>query len=149
MTTREELQRDGAAMRARLFGAEPSDAASAIVPGIDDLAAEVTFGAVWSRPGLALPDRMIATLAALCAVQGSTICTAMSGRRSISGSTQPPLSRFWCSAASTPSAPAPAASSNPAATRAGAPAPATACRPAEPAETCRCYNRVWLPPPAR
>jgi alkylhydroperoxidase/carboxymuconolactone decarboxylase family protein YurZ len=69
MTTREELQRDGAAMRARRFGAEPSDAAGATVPGIDDLVAEVTFGAVWSRPGLALPDRMIATLAALCAVQ--------------------------------------------------------------------------------
>ena len=69
MTTREELQRDGAAMRARLFGAEPSDAAGAIAPGIDDLVAEVTFGAVWSRPGLALPDRMVATLAALCAVQ--------------------------------------------------------------------------------
>jgi 4-carboxymuconolactone decarboxylase len=30
---------------------------------------EVTYGAVWARPGLALPDRMICTLAALAAVQ--------------------------------------------------------------------------------
>jgi 4-carboxymuconolactone decarboxylase len=69
MTTREELQRDGAAMRARLFGAELPDPSSATVAEIDDLVAEVTFGAVWSRPGLAVPDRMVATLAALCAVQ--------------------------------------------------------------------------------
>ena len=69
MTTREDLRRDGAEMRARLFGAELPDPAGAIVPDLDDLVAEVTFGAVWSRPGLALPDRMIATLAALCAVQ--------------------------------------------------------------------------------
>lgn len=69
MTTREDLRRDGAEMRARLFGAELPDPASSIAPELDDLVAEVTFGAVWSRPGLALPDRMIATLAALCAVQ--------------------------------------------------------------------------------
>ncbi len=35
-------------------------------PGLVD---ELTFGAVWSRPALALPDRMIATLAALCSVK--------------------------------------------------------------------------------
>jgi 4-carboxymuconolactone decarboxylase len=68
MTTREEMRRDGAAMRARLFGAEPPPDAES-VPAVADLVGEVTFGAVWSRPGLAVADRMIATLAALCSVQ--------------------------------------------------------------------------------
>jgi 4-carboxymuconolactone decarboxylase len=68
MTTREDLRRDGATMRARLFGAEPPPD-SEPAAGVADLVDEVTFGAVWSRPGLAVPDRMIATLAALCAVQ--------------------------------------------------------------------------------
>src|SRR5688500_16074082 len=68
MTTREDLRRDGAAMRARLFGAEPPPDTEPAA-GVADLVDEVTFGAVWSRPGLAPPDRMIATLAALCAVQ--------------------------------------------------------------------------------
>lgn len=70
MTTREEWRRDGAAIRARLFRAEPPQPPAAeTVPGLADLVDELTFGAVWSRPGLAVPDRMIATLAALCAVQ--------------------------------------------------------------------------------
>lgn len=85
MTTRDELRRaelrhNGAALRARLFGpALPQPAPSqptasersggGTIPGIGDLVDELTFGAVWSRPGLSLPDRMIATLAALCAVQ--------------------------------------------------------------------------------
>jgi 4-carboxymuconolactone decarboxylase len=68
MTTREELRRDAGAMRARLFGAEPPPD-SEPAAGVADLVDEVTFGAVWSRPGLGLSDRMIATLAALCAVQ--------------------------------------------------------------------------------
>ena len=76
MTTRDELRRNGAMLRARLFGADPSqrDGAAPIPasPGVADLIEEVTFGAVWSRPGLALPDRMIATLAALCSVQRLT-----------------------------------------------------------------------------
>ena len=36
---------------------------------IAELRAELAFGVVWNRPGLALPDRMIAALAALCSVQ--------------------------------------------------------------------------------
>src|SRR3954453_3811957 len=70
MTTRDELRRNGAALQARLFGtaALQRDSFGAI-PGIADLVDELTFGAVWGRPGLTLPDRMIATLAALCAVQ--------------------------------------------------------------------------------
>jgi 4-carboxymuconolactone decarboxylase len=66
MTTREDLRRDGAALRDRLFG--PA-ADTHFVPNYADLRVELAFGVVWSRPGLALPDRMIATLAALCSVQ--------------------------------------------------------------------------------
>jgi 4-carboxymuconolactone decarboxylase len=66
MPSREELRRDGTALRQRLFG---SGALTHFVPGYADLRAELAFGAVWNRPGLALPDRMIAALAALCSVQ--------------------------------------------------------------------------------
>jgi 4-carboxymuconolactone decarboxylase len=66
MTTREELRRDGVALRQRLFG---PGALTHFVPNYADLRAELAFGAVWNRPGLALPDRMIAALAALCSVQ--------------------------------------------------------------------------------
>src|SRR4051794_12204639 len=75
MTTRAELHRaelrqNGAALRARLFGTiDAQREGGGPIPGVADLVEELTFGAVWSRPGLALPDRMIATLAALCAVQ--------------------------------------------------------------------------------
>src|SRR5258707_5336179 len=66
MTSREELRRNGASLRARLFG---PDAETHFVPNYADLRAELAFGVVWNRPGLALPDRMIAALAALCSVQ--------------------------------------------------------------------------------
>jgi 4-carboxymuconolactone decarboxylase len=66
MTTREELRRDGTALRRRLFGPGASEH---FVPGYADLRAELAFGAVWNRPGLGLADRMVASLAALCAVQ--------------------------------------------------------------------------------
>jgi alkylhydroperoxidase/carboxymuconolactone decarboxylase family protein YurZ len=66
MITREDLRRDGADLRKRLFGVE---AGTHFVPNYADLRAELAFGVVWSRPGLALPDRMIAALAALCSVQ--------------------------------------------------------------------------------
>jgi 4-carboxymuconolactone decarboxylase len=66
MTTREDLRRDGAALRSRLFG---PGAGAHFVPGYAELRAELAFGAVWNRPGLALPDRMLAALTALCAVQ--------------------------------------------------------------------------------
>src|SRR3954465_5042203 len=75
MTTRDELRRaelrhNGAALRARLFGTiDAQRQGGGPIPGVADLVDELTFGAVWSRPGLALPERMIATLAALCAVQ--------------------------------------------------------------------------------
>jgi 4-carboxymuconolactone decarboxylase len=67
---RAELRHKGAALRARLFGTTaPQREGGGPIPGVADLVDELTFGAVWSRLGLALPDRMIATLAALCAVQ--------------------------------------------------------------------------------
>jgi 4-carboxymuconolactone decarboxylase len=66
MTSRQELRRDGTALRQRLFG--PS-AMTHFVPNYADLRAELAFGVVWNRPGLALPDRMVAALAALCSVQ--------------------------------------------------------------------------------
>jgi alkylhydroperoxidase/carboxymuconolactone decarboxylase family protein YurZ len=66
MITRRDLRRDGADLRKRLFG---SEAGTDFVPNYADLRAELAFGVVWNRPGLALPDRMIAALAALCSVQ--------------------------------------------------------------------------------
>ena len=66
MTTREELRRKGKALRLKLFG---PDVGAELAPGLNDLRAELAFGAVWARPGLALADRMVASLAALCSVQ--------------------------------------------------------------------------------
>ena len=66
MPSREELRREGTALRQRLFG---SGALTHFVPNYAALRAELAFGAVWNRPGLALPDRMLAALAALCSVQ--------------------------------------------------------------------------------
>ena len=66
MTTRQTLRDEGTALRQLLFG--PA-AGTHFVPNYADLRAELAFGAVWNRPGLALADRMIASLAALCSVQ--------------------------------------------------------------------------------
>ena len=66
MTTRQELREQGTVLRKRLFG--PS-ALTHFVPNYSELRAELAFGAVWNRPGLALADRMIASLTALCSVQ--------------------------------------------------------------------------------
>ena len=70
MTTRSELRQRGEAMRARLFGSDASaTAASDAVANFRDLMSETEFGTLWCRPGLALPDRMVCTLAALASVQ--------------------------------------------------------------------------------
>jgi 4-carboxymuconolactone decarboxylase len=66
MSTRPELRRRGETMRARLFGGTVKASAH---PDFDELVIETTYGAIWSRPGLGLADRMVCTLAALCAVQ--------------------------------------------------------------------------------
>jgi 4-carboxymuconolactone decarboxylase len=58
--TREELRRQGEAMGKKLQGGAP-----AIPAGFGKLLSEAAFGGIWSRPGLALTDRMICTLAAL------------------------------------------------------------------------------------
>ena len=70
MTPRETLRRQGEAMRARLFGTDTADAQPAdAAPGFRDFLAETEFGIVWCRPGLALSDRMVCTLAALACLQ--------------------------------------------------------------------------------
>lgn len=52
-------------MRRRLFGAEEDGAP----PIMRTLNTEASYGAIWSRPGLALDDRMVCALAALASVQ--------------------------------------------------------------------------------
>ena len=61
MSTREELRRQGEATRERLFGPTASREPS----GFGTLLTEAVLGAIWNRPGLAKPDRMLCTLAAL------------------------------------------------------------------------------------
>lgn len=53
-------------MRARLFGTTVKTSAHS---DFDDLIIETTYGSIWSRPGLDLADRMVCTLASLCATQ--------------------------------------------------------------------------------
>lgn len=67
MRTRGELRQEGEAIRRRLFG-ESADTVARKVPGLPPLMAEMVYGSVWARPGLALCDRMMATLAALAAL---------------------------------------------------------------------------------
>lgn len=66
--TREELRRKGAAMRAKL-GFPPNAPETDLAPGLHRLAEEAVWGSVWARPGLALEDRMLATLSALTSQQ--------------------------------------------------------------------------------
>jgi alkylhydroperoxidase/carboxymuconolactone decarboxylase family protein YurZ len=64
MTTRASLREQGEAVRHRLFGDD--DGAPSFMRTLNT---EASYGAIWSRPGLALPDRMLCALAALAAVQ--------------------------------------------------------------------------------
>ena len=64
--SRKRLREQGDVMRARLFG---RDARASAHADFDALILETTYGSIWSRPGLGLHDRMVCTLAALCAVQ--------------------------------------------------------------------------------
>jgi len=64
MTTRESLRQQGEALRQKLFGDD--DGAPAFMRTLN---IEASYGAIWSRPGLALEDRMICALAALASVQ--------------------------------------------------------------------------------
>jgi len=67
MTAREDLRLAGAEVK-RCLGLDdwldPD-----LAPGLVDLTDEMVFGRVWSRPGLGLEDRMLATLAALTSKQ--------------------------------------------------------------------------------
>jgi 4-carboxymuconolactone decarboxylase len=70
MSTRDHLRRQGEAMRKRLFGPDSSGTqAASAASGLHDFLTETEFGIVWCRPGLALADRMVCTLAALGCVQ--------------------------------------------------------------------------------
>src|ERR1700693_3262531 len=61
MTTSEDLRRKGEATRSRLFG----EAGTQEPKGFGTLLTEAVQGAIWNRPGLAIQDRMLCTLAAL------------------------------------------------------------------------------------
>lgn len=66
MTTRDVLRAQADAQRVRLFG--PNAPAAQHVPAeLADLLAEITYGGVWSRPGLSQPDRMLCVISALAA----------------------------------------------------------------------------------
>jgi alkylhydroperoxidase/carboxymuconolactone decarboxylase family protein YurZ len=64
MNTRQSLRDQGEAMRRRLFGDD--DGAPAALRTVNT---EAGYGAIWSRPGLGLDDRMVCALAALGAIQ--------------------------------------------------------------------------------
>jgi len=70
MITREALRAQGVAMRQRLFGEDAgATPPGRSAPAFHDFLAETEFGIVWCRPGLALEERMLCTLAALASVQ--------------------------------------------------------------------------------
>src|SRR3981081_3958716 len=64
MSNRASLRKQGEAMRRRLFGDD--DGAPALMRTLNT---EASYGAIWSRPGLALDDRMVCALAAVGAAQ--------------------------------------------------------------------------------
>ena len=80
MTTRASLRAQGEAMRLQLFGTQAQQVPAGLsAPGFLDFLAETEFGIVWCRPGLALPERMLCTLATLASVQRPTALTRYVG----------------------------------------------------------------------
>ena len=73
MSSREELRRKGGEIRERLqHGAYPvreRPRATTSIPGLRNFTGESIFGAVWSRPGLDIRYRMLATLSVLTSLQ--------------------------------------------------------------------------------
>jgi 4-carboxymuconolactone decarboxylase len=69
MTTRSLLREQGETMRRRLFGDEGRHGGDGAPAVMRTLYSEACYGAIWSRPGLALDDRMVCALAALAAIQ--------------------------------------------------------------------------------
>jgi 4-carboxymuconolactone decarboxylase len=57
--TRGDLRRQGETMLRGLFGSTAQPA------GLANLLTEAAYGGIWSRPGLALPDRLVCAVAAL------------------------------------------------------------------------------------
>ena len=73
MSSREEIRRKGNEIRERLqHGSYPPrerPRAVASVPGLRNFTGESIFGSVWSRPGLDIRYRMLATLSVLTSLQ--------------------------------------------------------------------------------
>ena len=73
MSSREELRRKGNEIRERLqHGTNPAPQrtrAVGSIPGLRNYTGESIFGAVWSRPGLDIRYRMLATLSVLTSLQ--------------------------------------------------------------------------------
>ena len=73
MTSREELRRKGNEIRERLqhgtYPVRERPRATASIPGLRNYTGEAIFGAVWSRPGLDIRYRMLATLSVLTSLQ--------------------------------------------------------------------------------
>ncbi|MGI9611967.1 MAG: carboxymuconolactone decarboxylase family protein [Acidimicrobiales bacterium] len=67
MTDRDDVREAGSVLRSQLGLAD--SVAPTLLPGLADLVDELVFGSVWSRAGLARPDRMLATLSALSSKQ--------------------------------------------------------------------------------
>lgn len=67
MTARQDLRHTGAGVRQQL--GMDNQAEAELLPGLEHLTDEMVFARVWARPGLALEDRMLATLAALTSKQ--------------------------------------------------------------------------------
>src|SRR5262245_55244047 len=66
---REQLFRDGQAVRLRFGRTESVRPGLSNVPEFQQIATEFIFGGVWARPGLDLRDRMLATLSTLNVLQ--------------------------------------------------------------------------------
>ena len=73
MSSREELRRKGAEIREKLqhgaFPVRERPRATTSIPSLRNFTGESIFGAVWSRPGLDIRYRMLATLSVLTSLQ--------------------------------------------------------------------------------
>jgi len=67
MTDRSELRKTGQTIRLQL-GIENNEETN-LAPGFGPLTDEIVFGKLWSRPGLSIDDRLLATLSALTSLQ--------------------------------------------------------------------------------
>ena len=102
MNSREELRRKGNEIRELLqhgtYPVRERPRATASIPGLRNFTGEAIFGGVWSRPGLDIRYRMLATLSVLTSLQRlsqfHTYCpasTILAELPSISFAGSPPL----------------------------------------------------------